>query len=257
MPVSVNPTFSEDFVVNLSPAIEAGLAAVMAAAPSGSELLPPMHVSPLLALLHSTASACGLHFLLTMDTLSTASQIDADSEHGTDALNTLPAEPRDVGIPGSALASVSLDLVASQTLDWRLLLAEDGGSMHTMVRLSPSGAVAPVYSSTPGAPTVPVGLLAVELSLDPVGEGEALAREVIKHEIEQQSTLIAERSRAFFEFSKSWWTEYKSVDPSFRSRIGVKMYAPNERNEFHPVCTYVTPLLAGEFGAVVLIAPIP
>ena len=142
--------------------------------------------------------------------------------------------------------------------------------MHTILRLVPAGAgAAPSFSVAPGDTPIPVGLLPVELSLDPApGEGAALLRTGaygvlyesrvplcyaqchttadVRHEVEQQATLAAERARALFEWSKAWWTEYKAVDPSFKARIGVKMYAPNERNEFHPACTYVSPIYAGE-----------
>lgn len=202
--VAVDPAFDETFTIDLMPAVDAGMAALDAENPG----IPRAHVSPLLALLHSEVTTCGLHLLLTLESLpcepaavadlARGNYVKAAQQSGLPAVAEPPPvtfaegrrfdEPdysRDGGAvasPGSqakqGISSASVELVASQTLDWRLLLSEPNGFMATMVRLVPAGAgAAPVYSASPGDISLPVGLLACELSLEPpIEEGGALLR---------------------------------------------------------------------------------
>lgn len=302
VPVAVDPPFNEEFVVDLTSAIEAGLVSPpfhSASTPAPSPPLPASHMSPLLSLMRCDVGTGGLHLLLTMDTLVSAAPSDpGGSGHGSG-----PADRGDGAAGGSSYTSpppesvcVSRELVASQTLDWRLLLCEEGGVMHTVVRLAPAGAAAaPSFSAAASDAAIPVGILPVQLTLEPApGEGGALVRagaalrvSVARPRCHARSCplqMSGTRSRLRPRCSPSgpalsskhprcakhdgsvsptgqahassppslcqaWWSEYKAVDASFRRRGGVRMYAPNERLEFHAAPTFVSPLIAGASGA--------
>ena len=153
-----------------------------ASMPAPSPPLPASHVSPLLSLMRCDVGAGGLHLLLTMDTLVVSA---TPSEPGGSGHGSGPADRGDGAAGGSSHASpppesvcVSRELIASQTLDWRLLLCEEAGVMHTVVRLAPAGAAAaPSFSVAAGDAAIPVGILPVQLTLEPApGEGGALVR---------------------------------------------------------------------------------
>lgn len=199
--------------------------------------------SPVLASLHQLAlsdpSLNSIHLVLVMFTQRTRRILPlADHDNDDDQQQQQP--PGESGTGSSSSSEVSTDVIGAYTLDWRTVLANDDGTVSTLIQIQPTGP-GPHNTGTGGQP-VPVGLLPVTLQLLPQpGVSSALPRSEVQYQIDKSGARITDAQRAFFSYSKAWWTEYKGLHPSFKRRL-VKIFGESETGEFLPVSTYVTPL---------------
>lgn len=184
----------------------------------------------------TTLESSGLHLILTLVTDKTnkgnnkgskSNRVDSDSS------------------TAATTADVSVDIVASHSLDWRTIVSSESGYLTSLVPLTPAGP-GPHPSAADGSGNrIPVGLLNLQLYLRPLQPlNEIVPRYDAEFTLSRSLALQRDSSQAFLGYAKRWWREYKEVHPSFRDRP-VKIFGESEKGEFLPVCSYVTPLSAG------------
>lgn len=269
---SVAATYPQ-FAVDLQPVLEAGPSPALRrnggfVASSGAAGAAHAALPLARRLLHSTSlEASGLHLVLTMVTdhraaataaLAASHAPDSPSRRsGAGAGGGATSRDDDAAAGADAAASaslasaaatsadVSVDVIASHTLDWRTVVAAAGGMMTTLVPLSPAGpGPHPTTADGTGA-RIPVGLLPVHLALRPLlAPHDTLPRFDAEHILSRSLSVHRDVSQAFVSHARSFWSEYKAAHPSFRSRP-VKIFGESERGETLPVPAYVTPMAAG------------
>jgi centrosomal protein CEP76 len=124
-------------------------------------------------------------------------------------------------------------LVASHYMEWRRVLALASSRLTLATEINGVG----------GEAKVPAGVLEFRLELMPHLE-RPLADEVITAQLSLEHGRVAERERLFLVYAKQWWKEYLQVRPSHSHRL-VKIFAQDENGTNRPVCSYLSPLLAG------------
>lgn len=156
---------------------------------------------------------------------------------------------------------VTTDVIGVQAVEWRHILSDTvrdnpSGQYNVLVQLSPVGDATTLSSITAvttndGQPasksttssSVPVGLLPLTFDILPtLLSNELISRQDLTYQLDLNTANIADNARTFFTYSKRWWNEYRSIHPTFRRRL-VKIFGENELGEFHPVVSYVTPLV--------------
>lgn len=82
---------------------------------------------------------------------------------------------------------------------------------------------------------------------------------VLQTQLDREKEDIALKIKDFYEFSQTWWVEYKHLDPTFANRA-VKIYAEDLFNTLKPVCHFVqalqcraisSPLVAARFVSLI------
>jgi hypothetical protein len=177
---------------------------------------------------------------------------------------TLTMVSRARSISAATRDDVTVDLIGTCSVEWRTLVssvldpvADAPASITNLVPILPAGP-GPHAADKDGIP-IPVGLLELEMRLECAGilaasldttarhsQGEPVIPSTVSDVnflLHRQNRSLQDAGRAFFTYAKGWWSEYKNVHPSFRSRP-VKIFGENERGEFQSVCTYVRPLVA-------------
>lgn len=207
VPCAVDPRFGDTFLVDLQP--------------PGATGGGPIDVATLLR------TGSPIHMVLCRV-----------SNHAKDVAG---AEPRPAGSADAAGldegggGSLSVQLIAAHTLEWRRVLARGGQSVA--VELTGVGAEARIQ--------VPVGILDVRMELLPApSEGGGVPLVDLTRQLKMEEATSKDALRQFFKYSHAWWREFREIHPSYRHRR-VKIFAENERGESRPVCSFVTPLRAG------------
>lgn len=125
------------------------------------------------------------------------------------------------------------ELVGMSSVQWRQLLTEDSGRSNVTVEVGGVSSEAKITA----------GLLDLKLEIVPKSR-ELVQSELLSAQLGLEKQRSSERERLFLVYAKQWWKEYLQIRPSHSQRL-VKIFAPDERGESHPVCCYVTPLRAG------------
>jgi hypothetical protein len=269
IPVSLEPDFgSSSPAVVLAPAVTDDGVPTAPTAATEPHFLVDLHALLKKAASHATSgSAEGAVGAGTLSKTTAAAYGKADTlpltrrilqgttleSSGLHLILTLVTDKTNKGKKGSASSSgsegvagdVSVDIVASHTLDWRTIVSSESGYLTSLVPLTPAGP-GPHPSAADGSGNrIPVGLLNIQLYLRPLQPlNEVVPRYDAEFSLSRALTLQRESSQAFLGYAKRWWREYKEVHPSYRDRP-VKIFGESERGEFLPVCSYVTPISAG------------
>lgn len=83
----------------------------------------------------------------------------------------------------------------------------------------------------------------VRLSINPkVHQSDLQPINNLEKLLKEEKTADELRMKHFFEYSKIWWQEYKSINPVFAERV-VKIYAEDVFGIYRPVSVYVKPIL--------------
>ncbi|XP_062501209.1 centrosomal protein of 76 kDa-like isoform X2 [Corticium candelabrum] len=124
-------------------------------------------------------------------------------------------------------------LIGSHYMEWRRVLLSSRSRLCVAVEINGVG----------GEAKVPAGILELRLELMPRLE-KVLSDDVVTAQIGLEHGRVAERERLFLVYAKQWWKEYLQVRPSHAHRL-VKIFAQDENGINRPVCSYLSPLLAG------------
>jgi hypothetical protein len=199
--------------------------------------------------------------------------------HAVLALHTHAASARSSA--AGAPEDITTDIVGTASFDWRAVLSAEDLCLSSLLHLLPAGPGPHATGASDGAP-IPTGLLALELRIvPPLAEprgldrasalrrslggsaGDAEASELrrmlsrmprlrpaplpaadVTHAIQKETRTGHAAGRAFFAYAKAWWSEYKSVHPSFRQRL-VKLFGETVRGDWQPLPTFLVPLSGG------------
>lgn len=140
----------------------------------------------------------------------------------------------------SVMPETISEVIGTRTIDFRSAAYSDSNPTTLLLQMMP---VSPGPQSTGnGGQPVPVGLLPLSLQFLPLigmdaspADGKAAA--------ERSSATASAAEKAFFVYSKSWWNDFKSSNPSLKKR-SVTIFAENETGAFSPTPSFLTPLVA-------------
>ena len=82
--------------------------------------------------------------------------------------------------------------------------------------------------------------------LPPLGKQEALSEEAVSKQQSLERKFETDSLQQYLEYANSWWTDYKQMRPSHKSRL-VKIFAETDDREasvYKPVCTMIQPIHA-------------
>ncbi|CAE1331351.1 CEP76 [Acanthosepion pharaonis] len=116
-------------------------------------------------------------------------------------------------------------LVSTHLFEWRQVLTVD--RLVTSIELM-------------GAGKMPVGLLEVELYINP-RPSKLLTRDIIDEQCKQELRFFRENERRFFVYASNWWQEFQEIRDDLKDRM-VKIFAQDENGERRPVCSFVRPI---------------
>jgi centrosomal protein CEP76 len=132
------------------------------------------------------------------------------------------------------------EVIGTRTIDFRSTAYSDSNPTTVLLQLTP---VSPGPQSTgSGGQPVPVGLLPLSLQFLPL-IGMAASPADGKLAADKSSATASSAEKAFLTYSKSWWNDFKSANPSLKKR-SVTIFAENETGAFSPTPSFLTPLIA-------------
>ena len=82
--------------------------------------------------------------------------------------------------------------------------------------------------------------------LPPLNKTETLNEDTVTKQISLERKFESEALQKFLEYANSWWSDYKGMRPSHKTRL-VKIFAETDDREasvYKPVCALVQPMQA-------------
>lgn len=90
----------------------------------------------------------------------------------------------------------------------------------------------------------------VNMEISPkLSRSEFLSLKTVEQQLKHEKTKEELRMKQFFEFSKIWWKEYKSLNPVFAERV-VKIYGEDCFGIFRPLSVYVKPFVMRDLESI-------
>ena len=90
-------------------------------------------------------------------------------------------------------------------------------------------------------------MLTIHLDLTPnLTATELLIEESVNKQISLETRFEQESIQKFLDYANDWWSDFKSIKPQFKSRLG-KIFAETDDREasiYKPVCTLIAPMIA-------------
>ena len=126
-------------------------------------------------------------------------------------------------------------VLGTKNLDWRSVLHSNSIEINAEVL--------PVDLAKQGA--MCIAQLHVDL-LPPLGKQEALSEEAVSKQQSLERKFETDSLQQYLEYANSWWTDYKQMRPSHKTRL-VKIFAETDDREasvYKPVCTMIQPMHA-------------
>lgn len=121
-------------------------------------------------------------------------------------------------------------VLGTKNIDWRAVL--HSGSIEI------NAEVLPIDLTKQGA--MCVAQLHLDL-LPPLGKQEALSEEAVGKQQSLEKKFESEALQQFLEYANSWWSDYKQIRPSHKTRL-VKIFAETDDREasvYKPVCSMI------------------
>ena len=126
-------------------------------------------------------------------------------------------------------------VLGTKSVDWRALLYCN--------QIEVNAEVLPSSKTTQGS----LGVLRVHMDLVPaLSRSELLSEEVVDKQTSLELRFEQESMQRFLDYANDWWTEYKAIRHTHKSRL-VKIFAETDDREasiFKPVCALIRPMMA-------------
>lgn len=118
------------------------------------------------------------------------------------------------------------ELLSVKDIEWRFILANKTLSLNIELPY--------VHDRTTS-----IGILKVDLSLEAKdGSFALISEDLLDTQLMKEKELVGLKTKRFFEFSRSWWDEYKGLNSNFENRA-VKIYASDLYGALKPVCYFL------------------
>jgi len=182
---------------------------------------------------NTDADAALLHVVLTLVTQTPSQTMSHPSSSSSNSSTS------DMPITSTQPETIS-EVIGTRTIDFRSSAYSESKPTTVLLQLTPVSP-GPQSTGTSGQP-VPVGLLPLSLQFLPeIGMDASPADGKLAAEKSAATASAAEK--AFFGYSKAWWSDFKTSYPALKKRT-VTIFAETESGNFSATPTFIIPLVA-------------